>query len=134
MGNTFPIVSRHAKNAPAAATAVAANTILARAPFAGTVTKISYTPNANITGVNTDTRKIAVVNKLQNGSGTTEVGALQFNSGVNATAYDEKDVTLSGTAANLVVAEGDILLFASTVVGNGLADPGGHVILEFTRS
>jgi hypothetical protein len=98
------------------------------------VTKISYTPNANITGVNTDTRKIAVVNKALDGSGTTEVGALQFNSAVNATAYDEKAVTLSGTAANLVVAEGDILLFASTVVGNGLADPGGHVILEFTRS
>jgi hypothetical protein len=51
--------------------------------------------------------------------------------GVNAVAFDEKAITLSATASDLVVAAGDVLVWVSTAVGGtGLADPGGQVQVE----
>jgi hypothetical protein len=54
--------------------------------------------------------------------------------GVNATGDDAKTIPLSGTAANLTVAAGDVLTFESTHVGTGIAEPGGTAIVEITRS
>lgn len=96
-------------------------------PQAGTVSAVTYSPVSTITGANTNTRSVSLVNKGQSGAGTTVVATLQFNSGVNAPAADEKTITLSGTAANLVVAAGDVLEWQSTAVGTGIADPGGLV-------
>lgn len=129
-----PFLKTAEKTVGNAATAANLTTIAARAPFAGTVSKISYIPNATITGQNTNTRKVALVNKGQSGSGNLETASIQFNSGVNAAAFDETSLTLSGTAANLVVAEGDVLTVESTAVGTGLADPGGLVFVEFSRA
>ena len=51
---------------------------------------------------------------------------------MNAVAFDEKAITLSVTAADLVVAAGDVLAWVSTAVtgGGGLVDPGGLVQVE----
>jgi hypothetical protein len=71
------------------------------------------------------------VNKGQSGSGSTVVATLAMTSGVNAVAFDELAATLSSTAADKVVAAGDILAWVSTAVGGtGLADPGGLVQIE----
>lgn len=134
MGLAAPFVRKFGVNTPAAAQAAGATTIAFRVPFAGSITKVCFFPNAPITGANTDTRKVAVVNKGLTGSGTTEVAALQFTSGVNGVAFDEKEITLSATEANRVVAEGDCLVIASTAVGAGLADPGGHFEIELSRA
>jgi hypothetical protein len=108
---------------------------VAKAPFDGTVTGVTYVPKSTITGANTDSRTISLLNKGQAGSGTTAVASLALTNGVNATGFDEKALTLSVTAADLVVADGDILSFKSLHVGStGLADPGGTVFVEFTRS
>lgn len=131
---TAPLVTKIRVNIPAAAQAAAATTIAFRAPHDGSISKVLFFANANITGANTDTRKHAIVNKGQSGSGTTEMAGLQYNSTVNATAYDEKTIPLSGTAANLLAVAGDLIVVASTAVGNGLADPGGHVEIEYNRS
>jgi hypothetical protein len=105
------------------------------APFDGTVTAVTYSPNSVLTGANTDSRTISIINKGQAGSGSTTVASKAFTSGVNAPASDETDITLSGTAANLVVAQGDMLAFVSTHVGStGLADPGGLVSVSISRS
>lgn len=97
------------------------------------VTAVSYIPVTTITGADTNSRTVAVVNKGAAGSGSTSVASLALTSGVNATAFDEKAVTLSGTAANLNVTAGDVLAFTSTHVGTGLADPGGKVRITLAR-
>ncbi len=126
---TSPFAPSRQAVVQAAATGADLNTNVLVCPQAGTVTAVTYTPVSTITGADTNTRSVTLVNKGQNGAGTTVVATLQFNSGVNATGSDEKTITLSATAANLVVAAGDVLQWQSTHVGTGLADPGGLVAL-----
>ena len=104
------------------------------APFAGVVASVTYTPSAAITGANTNSRTLKLVNKGQSGSGSTVIAELALTSGVNAAAFDEKALTLSGTAANKEVAEGDVLAIESLHVGTGIADPGGEVQVKLERS
>jgi hypothetical protein len=111
-----------------------ATTVLFQAPFACTVTGVNFIPAAAITGANTNTRLVELVNKGQAGSSTTQIATVQFNSGVNATAFDEKAITLSGTAANLVLASGDTIIWNSTHVGTGITDPGGLVSVTLSRN
>lgn len=110
------------------------NTITWVAPQACTVTAVTYTTVTAITGANTNTRSVSLVNKGQSGAGSTVIATLQFNSGVNTVAADEKTITLSSTAADLVVAAGDVLQWQSTAVGTGIADPGGLVSITTTAN
>ena len=103
------------------------NTNIYQAPRAGTVTAVGYATVTAITGANTNTRSVSLVNKGSSGSGTTVIATLQFDSGVNTTANVPKTITLSATPVNLVVAAGDMLQWQSTHVGTGIADPGGLV-------
>lgn len=93
----------------------------------GVVQKVTYSPLAAVTGAATNNRTVALVNKGQDGTGTTVVATLTFDAGNNAAASDEKAVPLSGTPANLNVASGDVLQWQSTHNGTGIADPGGLV-------
>jgi hypothetical protein len=110
------------------------NTNILIAKRAGVVTSVTYSTVTAITGANTNTRSVTLVNKGQSGAGTTAIATLQFNSGVNTTASDEKTITLSSTAADLVVAAGDVLQWQSTHVGTGIADPGGLVSVTIADS
>ena len=132
-GELHPLVERIAVPVSASATAVA-STFVARAPFAGTVTSVTYVPVAAITGAATNNRALAVTNKLQDGSGSNVAASITYASGTNAVALKENAVTLSGTAANKVVSAGDILSVASTVNGSGLADPGGTLFITISRA
>lgn len=118
----------------AAAVAVDTQTVVCEAPYAGTVDRVGYIPVSLVTGANTNSRTLTVTNRGQAGSGSTNVATLALVSGVNAAADAEKAVTLNATPANLVVAAGDVISFESTHVGTGIADPGGEVLVEFTRS
>ena len=105
------------------------------APFAGTITGVRYIPTSVLTGADTNSRTANVYNRGQAGAGTTVVASKAFTAGVNAPANDGTDITLSGTGANLVVAQGDALDWESLHVGGtGLADPGGLVEVDITRS
>lgn len=117
--------------------AVAANATreyTVEAPYDGVVSGVSYTPTATITGADTNSRTLSVVNKGQGGAGTAIAATLALTAGVNAAAYDEKAVPLSGTPANLVVAAGDVLVFRSVAVGTGIADPGGSFTVAFDKA
>ena len=57
-----------------------------------------------------------------------------MTNGVNATGKAQATITLSGTAANLVVAQGDVIELQSLHVGSGIADPGGVYVVTFARS
>jgi hypothetical protein len=105
------------------------NSNILRVASDATVSSVTYAPVTAITGANTNTRLVALVNKGQAGAGAVIVATIQYNSGVNAAAADENVVTLSGTPANLNVAAGDILQWQSTHVGTGIADPGGLVCI-----
>jgi hypothetical protein len=118
---------------PAAATAATADTPITEAAFAGTVTRVDYTPDAAITGANTNSRTVTLYNRGQTGVGTTVVAQLAFTSGVNGVQYDAKAITLSVVANATTVAAGDVLEWDSAAVGTGLADPGGSVHVELTR-
>lgn len=104
-----------------------------RAPFAGTVAGITYSALANVTGANTNSRTLRFQNHRQDGSGTTVIASLPVVSGVNLTAFDEKTVPLSATAADLVVAAYDVIEMQSLHVGAGLAGPGGTAYVTFSR-
>lgn len=132
---TAPFVQVIERNVPAVSTANATDdTVLGQAPFACTVTSVQYVPEAAITGAATNHRSVSLVNKGQAGSGSTSVATLAFDSGVNAAANDERAITLSGTAANLVLAAGDTLQWRSVAVGTGITDPGGVVRVTISRT
>lgn len=117
---------------PALTILLTADQTIGEANTAGRVTSVSYTAEAAVTGAASPaSRTLSVVNKGTDGLGSTTVASLALVSGVNLVAFDEKAITLSGTAANLVVAVGDELAWVSTAVGGtGLVDPGGHVVVE----
>lgn len=104
------------------------------APFAGRLVSATYAPNANITGADSNTRTVSIVNKGASGAGTTVMAALPLVSGANATAFDEKVIPLSGTEENLTFDEGDVIAWVSTHAASGLADPGGLVSVEIERA
>jgi hypothetical protein len=110
----------------AVAQAVSADEPIVIAPYAGTVEGVTYTPTSAITGADTNTRQVQLLN------GATVVATLQFDSGIDGAANAEKAITLSGTAANLIVAAGDVLQWDSNAIGAGLADPGGRVEVEIS--
>lgn len=125
---TAPFNSGITRNAPPISTAGnSQTTIVHSVPRDGTVSSVTYIPVATITGANTNTRSVSLVNKGTDGSGTTVIATLQFDSGVNATAAVPRTITLSGTAANLQVTAGQVLQWQSTAVGTGIADPGGLI-------
>jgi hypothetical protein len=105
------------------------------APFAGTLSAASIISLTTLTGANTESRTLQVFNRGQAGSGTTLMASKAFTSGVNATAEDETSLTLSATAADLVVAAGDVVEVKSLHVGaTGLAGTQFLGRLGFTRT
>jgi hypothetical protein len=122
---------------PAVTIAATTDTVVGEADQAGRVTSVTYIPEAAVTGAaSPDSRTFTLVNKGQSGAGTTNVATLALVGGVNLVAFDEKAITLNGTAANLVVVAGDVLVWVSTAVtgGGGLVDPGGTVEVEIGAS
>lgn len=135
MSSKAPFEHVMQENAPAVAAASDKNTTIGAAPFAGTVTSVTYTPDAQLTGADTESRTLSLINKGQDGNGTTVVATKAFVNAVNANDFDETALTLSATPANLVVAAGDILALNSLHVGTtGLADPGGKIRVTISRS
>ena len=135
MPDSAPLTRTYRATVPAAAAGADSERNVVDVEFAGIVSSVIYSPDTVLTGANTDSRTLVLVNKGQAGSGTTIVATKAFVSGVNAAADDETAITLSATAANLVVAAGDVLAWQSTHVGaTGLADPGGLAVITVTRS
>ena len=135
MPDTAPLIRRISASVAAVAAGSDKESNLGTAPFAGTVTAVTYAPDTVLTGANTESRTIVLVNKGLTGVGTTVVATKAFVSTVNAPADDETAITLSVVAGATTVVEGDVLAWQSTHVGaTGLADPGGLAIVTITRA
>lgn len=128
LSRTFQVV------VPAVGAGSDETTTICEAPFDGTLESASYVADTALTGANTDSRTLQVINKGQSGSGTTVMASKAFTSGVDAAAFDETALTLSGVTDATDVAEGDIIALKSLHVGGtGLADPGGTVFVTLSR-
>lgn len=101
------------------------------APFNCTVTAVTFTAVAAVTGAATNNFALTCRNRGAAGTGTTAVASLTFGSGTNATAFVPKAVTLSATAADLNLTAGDVLTAEKLVNGTGLAMPKGAYTVEF---
>lgn len=133
--DTAPLVRTIQAELAAVAAGADGSITVAEAPFASTVTGVTWTPPANVTGDNTESRHLALVNKGLDGNGATVVATLDFDTGVNAADFDEKAFVLSVVPGATTVVEGAILAVTSTHEGaTGLADPGGLIEVEFTRA
>lgn len=102
-------------------------------PISGSVSAVRYIPTSVLTGADTNSRTCSLYNRGAAGAGSTLVAQKAFVSGTDAPANDATDITLSGTAANLLVAAGDVLDWESLHIASGLADPGGIVEIDITR-
>ena len=117
-----------------AKTAVAAtqDTPNVACPFAGTVSAVTYEPASLLTGADTNSLTLSLINKGQAGAGSTVVATKAFTNGVNAAATPtQTTLTVQGGGAD-AVAKGDLLSLRQTKVGTGLADPGGTIRITIT--
>lgn len=128
--NTRTLTARIASQT--AATPVT-GTVVAEAPEDGTVTGVSYTPDAAATGATGTKRTYTLVNRGQDGSGTTVVATFDGITGANLVAGDEKDFTLSVVANATNVTAGDELALAEAVTSTGTANPGGLLQVTIAR-
>jgi hypothetical protein len=132
-GEQAPLTKKYEIEIPAAAAGADASGAVT-VDIDGTVTSVTYIPTATVTGAATNNRTVSVVNHAQDGSGTTSVASLNFASGTNATAYDEKAITLSVVALATTVASGDVLEGRSLHIGTGIAEPGGTLVVSVARA
>ena len=111
-----------------AQTAAAATAHLAQwtAPFACRITGIGVSTVAAVTGQDTDSRNLNV----DLGSGT-EIANLDLESGTDVAVTGMTPFTLTGTTAELELAQGATLRFESEKVGSGLAVAAGCVEVQY---
>lgn len=106
---------------------------LFRAPFRCTVTAVTFMTASTITGANTNYCTLNVRNRTT-GAGSVVIATLAFTSGVDTVAQTPKTITLSSTAADLILAEDDVITAEKAVAGTGLAMPAGLVAVYFKAS
>lgn len=131
------VVQKLRETVPAVTIAATTDTVVGEVDKAGRVIGVSYIPEAAVTGAaSPNSRTFTLVNKGSDGLGSTNIATLALVGSVDLVAFDEKAITLNATAANLVVAANDVLLWVSTAVtgGGGLVDPGGVVEVEIGAS
>lgn len=138
---TAPLVRPLQANTVGCAAATDQNTIIDRVPYDGVVTSVYYIPQASVTGLTlaTASRTYTVVNRgssAVSGTGTVPVATLinaVSGAGVNLIDNVPAEFTLQ-TAANLVVASGDVLELMSVHTTTGVLDPGGKIVCVVSRS
>jgi hypothetical protein len=134
---TVPLFRTVLAEADHAAQATAATTesfVIGEAQINATATEVSIVPNAALTADATNNRTFTVTNTGQAGAGVVAVATLITNvAGGNWVAFDEKLMTMSGTAANLVINAGDVLSCVETVGGTGVAHPAFQIVVRGTQ-
>lgn len=94
------------------------------------ITGVKWVPTANITANGSNYFTLTVRNRKADASGTA-LPASRSYAATNSTAFVPEAMTLSSTAADLLVASGEVLSIEKLVTGTGLAMPDGVVQIEF---
>ncbi|RPH36343.1 MAG: hypothetical protein EHM90_02220 [Chloroflexi bacterium] len=136
MSGAAPLVRTLEIDVPAAGAAVAQDTIIGEAPFAGEVTAVSVISEGAVIAHATNFRTLRVLNKGQAGAGSTVVASLALDTPTtdDLAAKDEKSIPLSGVADATDVVEGDVLILDETVAASGLAHTGLLVKVDISRA
>ena len=110
---------RYPANVPAAGAAVGQTTIVLESKVAGVLSEAVIQPASAVTANAGNYRTFTLFNRKLDGSGTTSMATLDTST-TGLADNDERAMTLSGTAGNLAVANGDILEMVETVTGTGV--------------
>lgn len=102
------------------------------APVAGVITNAYYVPVSAVTGANTDTFNVNVVNR-GSGTGTSQVVSRSYVSGVDAVGYGANSLGTITTTAGSLAAQ-DVVVAQYQKVGSGQNAPAGSVCLVFRPS
>lgn len=121
-------VAFYALRGHAAATATE-KAFVFRAPFDAKIVSVEIIWDAAITGADTNTTHVNLLNAGTDGTGTTELGNIDYVSGTDAAAGAAAD--LYSPASPLAVDEGTKLAVQFEKVGNGLLLPTGMVIVTY---
>lgn len=117
-------------NSGAAAGDVTEEWVLLAVHLAATVHEVAWIPHAAVTGQDTNTFHLNVINAGADGVGNAndvEVGNVDFTSGNDASADQETSL-----ATDFGLDADDVLVVQRELVGTGLAMPEGTFLVEFT--
>ncbi|MHB9075795.1 MAG: hypothetical protein ACYC6G_20020 [Desulfobaccales bacterium] len=92
---------------------------------------VKVVAEAAVTGADTNSVTLALRNLGAAGAGTTDVATLALANGTDLAADTPRALTLNTTAANLLVAAGDVLTFRQVKVGNGMNIAAMHCEVEY---
>ena len=102
------------------------------APDACKVLQVQIVPQSTITGTDTNSMNLNLRNKGAAGTGTTELGNVDFENGTDATGYDALDILAdTAIASATALSQGDVLGLQRELVSGGLAMPELIVIVTF---
>lgn len=107
------------------------STMMGKAPYAGVLASATFTPAVAVAADGTNNRIFTLYNRGQAGAGTTSMATF-----TTTTAWvDNVDIamTLTATAADRVVAAGDILEVVETHGGTGVAHGGAFLDVAISR-
>jgi hypothetical protein len=107
--------------------------ILGEAPDAGVVSEVSILPASGVTANATNYRTWTLYNRGTGGAGTVVV-ATMTTATVALVDNDERLMTLSATAADLVVAADDVLELVETIAAAGVIHTGYRVDCSIART
>jgi hypothetical protein len=119
--------------AHAAATATEEAALLWFPDSAIDITRAWHVPDDAITGADTNSTSLNLIDGGSAGSGTTEIANIDYVTGTDATANNEKAfVTAAGTTfTKYALAAGSSLMLQYVKAGTGLAIPTGNIVIEF---
>jgi hypothetical protein len=121
----MPIVS---KQVPAASSSQNKSTDMTTAPKSGIVQAVWYNPDAKITGQDTNTRTLTLVNRgTPSNPKYTPIATLPLTAGVVLDPQQNNPIPLT---SQVDFAQGDRIDWDSDAVGSGIPDPGGTVTAD----
>lgn len=90
------------------------------------ITAVKLVPATDIVGDATNYATVSAENKGTDGTGTDEIASFAFDTATtdDVDAFDEKALTLSTTAADLVIEAGEVVSIKKAVTGTGEAVEG----------
>lgn len=103
-------------------------TVLGDVPLASVVQQVRYVPQNTLNGANTNSRLLSLYNR---GTGANAVLVASLNLFVNVNLVDNISRVITLNAANANLNAGDVLEWESLTIGsNGIADPGGRIVVD----
>ncbi len=133
-GQKYDVPGTHEQVAFIESTAAADATktrVIFVAPVSGKIEKVKVVPDTAITGADTDTKHLNLIDRGTTGAGSTELASIDLVSG---TDIGVAGANLYAPATPLSVSQGNQLAIQVEKIGTGQALPPLHVEVEFAAN